>query len=152
LRGVDSGADSSSMWAPILEKAWAKLKGSTETSGNGGLIQNGLRSVMGVPVFGYQVSDISQTTSAYNEVFEILTNADLAGYPMGMGTVGNSDQDTNDCGIARMHAYSMITTFTMRDSSNREYKMIMMRNPWGSTGYTGDWSNTDRRWTSSMIS
>jgi len=140
------------MWAPILEKAWAKLKGSTETSGNGGLIQNGLRATMGVPVFGYSVSDIAQTTSAYNEVFDILTNADIAGYPMGFGTVGNSDQDTNDCGIARMHAYSMITAFTMRDSSNREVQMLLMRNPWGKTYYTGDWSENDRRWTSSMIS
>jgi hypothetical protein len=46
----------------------------------------------------------------------------------------------------------LITAFTMRDSSNREYKMLMMRNPWGETNYNGDWSKTDRRWTSSMIS
>jgi hypothetical protein len=89
------------MWAPILEKAWSKLKGSTETAGNGGMIQNGLRATMGVPVFGYRVSDISQTTSAYNEVFDILMNAEIAGYPMGFGTAGgNGDQVNNDCGIA----------------------------------------------------
>jgi hypothetical protein len=37
LRGVNVGEDSSSMWAPILEKAWAKVKGSFEAS-NGGFV------------------------------------------------------------------------------------------------------------------
>jgi hypothetical protein len=71
---------------------------------------------------------------------------------MGAGTVGNSDQDTNDCGIARMHAYSILTTFTMTDSYGRDIKMIMVRNPWGLTRYSGEWSKTDYRWTQSMIS
>jgi hypothetical protein len=43
------------MWAPILEKAWAKMKGSY-TNADGGLITNGLRSLTGAPVFKYSSS------------------------------------------------------------------------------------------------
>lgn len=50
-----------------------------------------------------------------------------------------------------MHAYSIITTFKMTDSSGTEYKMVMIRNPWGLTRYTGQFSATDYRWTSSLI-
>jgi hypothetical protein len=29
--------------------------------------------------------------------------------------------------------------------------MLMMRNPWGATFYTGDWSSGDSRWTSELV-
>jgi hypothetical protein len=87
-----------------------------------------------------------------NEAFDLLHQADLAGYPMGMGTSGGtSDQDTNDCGIARMHAYTIISTFKMTDSYGRTIKMIMIRNPWGVTKYTGEWSSNDYKWNAEMI-
>ena len=44
------------MWVPILEKAWAKVKGSYETS-NGGYITNGFRTLVGAPVFKYDNFD-----------------------------------------------------------------------------------------------
>jgi len=39
------------MWAPLLEKGWAKVKGSYENSDEGVLI-TGLRSVTGNPTYG----------------------------------------------------------------------------------------------------
>ena len=71
---------------------------------------------------------------------------------MGMGTSGGtSHNDVNECGIARMHAYTIITTFKMTDDYGRTIKMIMIRNPWGVTRYTGEWSATDNRWNAAMI-
>ena len=46
------------MWAPILEKAWAKMKGDYE-SAEGGYIVSGLRGLTGAPTFLYKVQDIS---------------------------------------------------------------------------------------------
>ena len=43
------------MWAPIIEKAWAKVKGSYESIGVG-YYGSGIRSVTGAPTFFY--SDI----------------------------------------------------------------------------------------------
>jgi hypothetical protein len=42
------------MWVPVLEKAWAKAKGSYEQI-NGGYLQNGLKALTGVPVFSYSL-------------------------------------------------------------------------------------------------
>ena len=39
-------------WAMMLEKAWAKVKG-TYTMADGGFVQNGLRSLVGCPVISY---------------------------------------------------------------------------------------------------
>ena len=44
------------MWAPVLEKAWAKVKGSYEDA-EYGLFENGMRAVLGVPVFSKKVKD-----------------------------------------------------------------------------------------------
>lgn len=44
----------SSMWAPILEKAWAKIKGNY-VSADGGFIVSGTRALTGVPGFIYDV-------------------------------------------------------------------------------------------------
>jgi hypothetical protein len=40
------------MWAPILEKAWAKVKGSYENA-SGGHLPGSLRMLTGAPVFFY---------------------------------------------------------------------------------------------------
>jgi hypothetical protein len=39
----------------MLEKAWAKVKG-TYTMADGGFVENGLRSLVGCPVFTYSTS------------------------------------------------------------------------------------------------
>ena len=45
------------MWGPILEKAWAKLRGSYENA-DGGLLSNGIRSVTGAPVYLYETYQV----------------------------------------------------------------------------------------------
>ena len=49
--------DKKAMWAAILEKAWAKVRGNY-VSADGGLIENGLHSLLGVPVFRYELSEV----------------------------------------------------------------------------------------------
>ena len=44
--------DDNSIWGAILEKAWAKVKGSYEASSDG-VMSNGLRALTGAPVFNY---------------------------------------------------------------------------------------------------
>jgi hypothetical protein len=66
---------------------------------------------------------------------------------MGAGTPGEGNHNmVNSCGVAKSHAYTIVGTF-MLDGE----KMIMMRNPWGSTRYTGPWSRTDSRWNSARV-
>lgn len=50
------------MWAPLLEKAWAKVKG-TYAQANGGFNINGLRSLTGVPAFTYSIEEDGDLTT-----------------------------------------------------------------------------------------
>lgn len=49
------------------------------------------------------------------------------------------------------HAYSVIAAFAMTDSAGTEHKMIMARNPWGSTYYNQTWSKDDPNWTAALV-
>ena len=146
LRFAQQSADNA-MWAPILEKAWAKIKGSYGQI-EAGFVINGLRALTGAPVFNYKVSNL-QSTHNLNaaQTFDLIKAGENANYPMGASTTGSSDQVFNDCGIAKGHAYSMISAFTMTDASGTIHKMILMRNPWGTTYYSGTWNKDDSNWT-----
>lgn len=133
------------MWASILEKAWAKAKG-TYGQASGGFVVSGLRAVTGAPVFTYILSDSTYTYTS-TEAFDLLQAGDTAGYAMGASTASGSNALSNDCGIALGHAFSILTTFTMSGTS-----MIMLRNPWGTTGYSGAWHKGDTSWTDSLVS
>ena len=48
----------SAMWISIVEKAWAKVKGSYFAA-EGGFMENGLRALSGVPVVKYETNEIT---------------------------------------------------------------------------------------------
>ena len=50
---------------------------------------------------------------------------------MGAGTIGDSDELLNECGIAQRHAYSLIAAFELKTGSTVDHKLYMVRNPWG---------------------
>jgi len=100
------------IWGAVLEKAWAKVKGNY-LNAEGGLNQNGLRSFIGYPVFSYMTSAITNTA----DTFTMIKAADNLKYVMAASTSGSgNDQQTNSCGIAMSHAYSMIAAFQMTDA------------------------------------
>ena len=59
------------MWPPLLEKGWAKVKGSYENSDEGMLV-SGLRSITGNPSFGYGGTTLAEA----DELFTLLKAAD----------------------------------------------------------------------------
>ena len=61
------------------------------------------------------------------------------------------EEDEDDCGIETGHAYSIISVFTMEDSSNEEHRMLLMRNPRGSNSYTWLWNHEDSNWTDDLV-
>lgn len=81
----------------------------------------------------------------------MLQGADDLDYLMGAGTDGGNDQTTNSCGIANGHAYAIVSTFTMTDSSSVEHRMLMLRNPWGDTSYSHTWHKDDANWTEDLV-
>lgn len=136
-----------SMWVPLLEKGWAKMKGTYEHT-SGGWAQNGIRAFTGAPVFEYWMVDLTIDSDA---VFTILKAANDLNYILGAGTDG-ADTNLNSCNIVAGHAYSMISAFELKTGSTVDYKLVMVRNPWGITEYNGNWKSSDALWTSDYIS
>jgi len=46
------------LWAPLIEKAFAKVKGNY-LNAEGGLVANGIRALTGIPVFMYSTTAIT---------------------------------------------------------------------------------------------
>jgi hypothetical protein len=77
------------MWGPLLEKAWAKIKGSYDTA-DGGFVETGLRALIGVPVLSYKANLLTTETLA-NAAWTLMKAAETAGYLMGTGTDGSGN-------------------------------------------------------------
>ena len=138
--------DKTVMWSALAEKAWAKIKGSYDIA-DGGFVQTGLRSLTGVPVFSYKAVGITDQTLA-DAAWQAIKTADTAGYYIGAGTAGSgNDQQTNGCGIAMSHAYSIVSAFTLTATNGTAYKVLLVRNPWGTTGYSSTFNKDDEIWT-----
>lgn len=50
--------DGNAMWGAIIEKAWAKVRGNY-INADGGLTENALLHLVGIPVFRYSTADIT---------------------------------------------------------------------------------------------
>lgn len=136
------------MWVPILEKAWAKVKGTYEQI-NGGPMQTGLKALTGAPVFSYSIfqkfgghminhlnrtayqasSDLFFGTSkSLNSEFtladlkSLMTSAQTLGYPMGAFAADGGCGNTDFGG----HSYSVLSVFEIS-----EIVFLMLRDPRG---------------------
>lgn len=133
-------------WGMILEKAFAKMKG-TYASTDGGYITEGMSTLTGSPIYHYNTTEITDDAA-----FTAVKAADDLNYIMGAGTNGGTDSTTNVCGIANGHAYTIISAFYIYDTDGTTvlHKLYMVRNPWGITYYYGDWAHDSALWTTAF--
>ena len=143
---VDPEATTTSLWAPLVEKAFAKMKGNYATA-NGGFVPNGLRSLVGCPISDY----LTEENTDAHVVWTAMKEADGLDYILGAGTFG-SDDEVNECNVVAGHAYSVIAVFELKTGETVDHKMYMVRNPWGTTEYDQNWRHDDARWTEDYIS
>jgi len=92
--------ESNTLWGPLLEKAWAKVRGSYASADKGGTFTTGIKALVGSPVYYYASTDYTG-----DQIYSMVTSANDVDYIMGAGTDGGdgSDQETNSCGIATSH-------------------------------------------------
>ena len=99
------------MWGPLLEKAWAKVKGSYSNSEHG-FAANGIRALTGAPVFSYYTKNM-KTSTEIDAAFFSLKEAALGNYIMAAAVGGVHNSQVNDCGIYKAHAYAILTAFDL---------------------------------------
>lgn len=137
-----------SMWAPLLEKAMAKVKG-TFSQTERGFITSGLNSITGAPIEIYGLN--RRSVSDISKLFLQMKEMDKQGYLMNAATVGTNHDTLNSCNIANGHAYTVTSVFSMIESNGKKHDMILLRNPWGHANYNQEWSSSDKRWTDELV-
>lgn len=147
-----SVGENKNLWGPLVEKAFAKMKGNYATA-SGGFTVNGLRSLVGAPVFRFD-SDYQLDADgnlAFSEVWTSMKAADDLNYLLSAETTG-VDTKRNECSVVAGHAYTVIAVFELKTGSTVDHQMYMVRNPWGSSKYAKDWMHNDTKWTDDYLS
>lgn len=127
----------------ILEKGLAKLYGNMENI-VGGWTQEANYALTGYPSTYMTVDEFEDEIDMFDWFEASLKEGDI----ISLGTIGNGDDSvTNEYGLVMSHAYTVIDTVRLTNNNEETYRLIKMRNPWGSEYYDGDWCDDCSQWT-----
>ena len=142
-------AETFTLWATFLEKAWAKANANYEliTSGNAVEVYEFL---LGCPVEQYFKTNSFEPldnnvgyvqATAESNAWSIITSALDNGYLVGLGN------DVSNCGLVGSHAWSVISYHEF--TTDATYQLLRIRNPWGiDSDYSCDFRDDDTtNWT-----
>jgi LysM repeat protein len=115
------GETDNELWAPLLEKAYAKWKGGYDAIGNGGWPAQALTDLTGK-------SGNSQSIEARRppNLAKFIESKLAAGGTM--CAASKTDEEEKGTGIIGMHAYTVLGV-TEKDGK----AMVQLRNPWGNS-------------------
>ncbi|CAG8760522.1 12315_t:CDS:2, partial [Cetraspora pellucida] len=126
-------------WLPLIEKAYAKVHGDYESI-SGGWTGEGIEDITGGVYTLQFTNDILNKDKFWNDVLKNV-NTNLL---LGCVRFEFSDKDIKDLkGTISNHAYSILRTAETDDG----IKLLQIRNPWGTTEWTGAWSDGSKEWT-----
>ena len=123
----------------LLEKAWAKMLG-TYARAEAGYCSNAAIHLMGVPS-----QMLHHDIENKEKLWRKIKQADQRKFTLMTGTKGEGEED-NGLGIISGHAYSLISAHEVY-RNDVPYKLLKLRNPWGSGEWLGDWSDRSPMWT-----
>lgn len=101
LRFAKFDTISNSLWAPLIEKAYAKVKGNYYFI-SGDQPSNALNALTGAPVFIYNVSGTDEDI-----LWKELNQASLVEYISIATTYGSLGQK-NGCGLSERHSFTVL--------------------------------------------
>jgi len=156
------------IWVLLMEKAFAKTLGSYANL-KGGLSLFALQALTGDEVLKFTITTAGDSWQRFNltylsqsfatavdkiplglaeteekyghmELFEIIKEYDRHKSVLGAGTNG-TDDSKNEQGLVAGHAYSIV--HVVRDG---EFRMVCLRNPWGTFEWEGAWSDKSPLW------
>jgi hypothetical protein len=106
-----------SLWAPLLEKAWAKVNGNYENI-NGGYPSETFRFLTNVPAYYYSVSSLTPAT-----LWSLASGAVQTDFIMGATTAGGVDTEANVLNMPLGHAYSFLDARQVTAVNGTTYKL-----------------------------
>ncbi|XP_048254079.1 calpain-9-like isoform X2 [Haliotis rufescens] len=130
-------------WSALLEKAYAKLRGSYEAL-DGGKLQDSLVDFTGGIS---EAIDIRDKAKIAKNIYEMLYNSFKMNSMIGGSIFRPPNATTPEVrlynGLYMGHAYS-ITGFTQLSFKGRVCRLVRLRNPWGRKEWNGSWSDKSR--------
>nr|XP_035974362.1 calpain-12 [Halichoerus grypus] len=125
-------------WAPLLEKAYAKLHGSYEVMRGGHMNEAFVDFTGGVGEVLYLRQDLPGLFSA---VRHALAKESL----VGATALSDRGEYRTEDGLVKGHAYSVTGTYKVTLGFTK-VRLLRLRNPWGRVEWTGAWSDSCPRW------
>lgn len=144
------------LWVMLLEKAYAKLRGSYATL-CGGRMYAAMIDLTGAP---YREIDLTSVENfemmVDNSMWELLLSNDAMGYIQSAASLGEDHMsvggdrhaEEGSSGLVGGHAYAILRV----KETKCGVRLLEMRNPWGHGGmeWTRDWSDKSPLWTEEL--
>ncbi|MDP2342072.1 MAG: C2 family cysteine protease [Deltaproteobacteria bacterium] len=118
------------LWFPILEKAYAKWKGSYDKIGNGGSASDVMEAIT-----GKRTTQMGTSWNSSDELFKAIKAAGDLKQPMAAGTHDDEKKYANS-GVYADHSYSLLGA---EEIAGKKY--VLLRNPWGESEAGNDGKN-----------
>ncbi|XP_034533089.1 calpain-5-like [Notolabrus celidotus] len=144
-------------WSALLEKAYAKLNGCYEALEGGNTAEALIDFTGGVSEpLSLDREALRLHSEQRRTFFQTLTKAHehkalITCYIR--PAEGEMVESVLDCGLVRGHAYGITAVKKLRSGETASWNdgmprlfMVRMRNPWGTTDWTGAWSQGSQQW------
>jgi hypothetical protein len=139
-----SQPDGRQLWVMLAEKAWAKINHTYQAS-EAGIMHEAFEYLLGCPSASFQTK--FQTS---NEIWKALKQAYDQNYHICVGTPNFDERTEAKIGIPGGHAYTLISMIEAEGKDGEIYQVLKIRNPWGQSGWTGDFSDDSPLWTKEL--
>ncbi|KAM4611383.1 calpain-5 [Polymixia lowei] len=144
-------------WSALLEKAYAKLNGCYEALEGGNTAEALIDFTGGVSEpLSLDLEALAQHSDQRRALFQTLAKAHERKALITCSirpAEGETVESVLDCGLVRGHAYGITAVKKVRPGEKLLNKcgpsrlfMVRMRNPWGTTDWTGAWSQGSQQW------
>ncbi|GKU09197.1 unnamed protein product, partial [Fusarium langsethiae] len=137
--------DSNETWAPLLEKAYAKVHGDYASLA-GGWVGECLEDLCGGVTTEILSSDILDKDRFWDKELSAVNQKFLFGASTGLPRPGRGSRN----GISEGHAYAVLDARKLKSGQ----RLVKLRNPWGAVGKTkgngiweGPWCDGSKEWT-----
>lgn len=137
------------LWSMLLEKAYAKIHGGYANIA-WGISRHAFTDLTGCAAENYMINVKNQKEidQRFNDLKQAIKNK----WPMSVlskNQSGDGKDNIGNHGIVSNHYYSILDVQSLH-AGEKTYKIIKLRNPWGSGKWKGAWSDNDRIWTDKL--
>ncbi|KAL9048134.1 MAG: hypothetical protein Q9206_006224 [Seirophora lacunosa] len=130
-------------WLPLLEKAYEKAHGDYGSI-DGGWVGEALEDLTGGVTSELFTADIFDRDEFWSKQLMNVNKEFLFGATQMGGRLGERK------GIVEKHTYSIIQATELKEGLET-FRLLKIRNPWGTKEWEGPWSNGSKEWTGDRL-